>query len=76
MFFFCVALILEPLEMVLQSYRFLEPWLYLSFQIYKCVLSTSFVIYNIVLYTQRGADEKGIWKWVWILIFSLLACTT
>jgi hypothetical protein len=76
MFFFCVALVLEPLEMVLHSYRYLEPWLYLSFQVYKVLLSTIFFIYEIYGYTKRGEKEVGIWKWVWILILALCACTT
>ena len=76
MFFFVVALGLEPLEMVLHSYRSLEPWLYLSFQVYKTLLSTIYFIYEIYGYTKRGEEEVGIWKWVWILLLALCACTT
>lgn len=75
MSFFCIALVLEPLEMVLQSYRFLEPWLYLSLQVYKCLLSTIFFIYEIYDYSQRGSSETGIWKYVLILILAFCACT-
>ena len=52
MAFFVIALVLEPLEMVFQSYRLLEPWLYLSFQVYKALLSTTFLIFSIYAYVS------------------------
>lgn len=76
MFFFCVALIMEPLEMVLQSYRFLEPWLYLSFQVYKCLVSTAFFVYEIYAYTKLSKEESDIWRWVSIIILAFIACLT
>ena len=76
MFFFVVALGLEPLEMVLHSYRILELWLYLSFQVYKTLVSTIYFIYEIYGYTKRGEKEVGVWKGVWILLLALSACTT
>lgn len=71
MFFYCVALILEPLEMVLQSYRYLEPWVYLGFQIYKVFLSVAFLIYEIYQYTVVGETTTGVWKIVWIITLVL-----
>ena len=68
MAFICIALILEPLEMVLQSYQYLEPWLYLSFQVYKALLSTGFLIFEVYAYVKRGQYAEGIWKWVRIIL--------
>ena len=75
MFFICVALILEPLEMVLQSYRYLEPWLYLSFQVYKALLTIVFLVYEIYQYTELPASEPAVWKWVVIIIIAFCACS-
>jgi len=47
-----IALILEPLEMMFQSYRVLEPWLYLSFQIYKILFSGAFLIFAAYNYAE------------------------
>ena len=82
MFFICVALILDPLEMVLQSYRYLEPWLYLSFQVYKALLSIIFLVYEIYQYTELPATLpasmpavlRTVWKWVVIIIIAFCAC--
>ena len=70
MFFFCVALISEPLEMVFDSYRLLEPWFYLSSQVYKTMLSTICLIVQILAYVRH---IPGIWKWVeLVLLIELL----
>ena len=58
---FCIALVMEPLEMVLQSYRLLEPSVYLAFQVYKTVLSTIFTIIEIVAYTSMDWAAKAWW---------------
>lgn len=42
-----IALIIEPVEMVFQSYRILEPWLYLALQIYKAAVATILLIIGI-----------------------------
>lgn len=73
MFFILLALLMSPLEMVLQSYRYLEPWVYLCFQVYKAVISTAFVIILGVLYTQ--VDRSGIALWITIINIILIAFT-
>jgi hypothetical protein len=54
MVFFCIGLIMSPLEMVFQSYRLLEPWVYLAFQIYKTLFGLIFTIIEIVAYTRTA----------------------
>ena len=73
MTFFCIALIMSPLEMVLQSYRFLEPWLYLSFQVYKATFSLIFMIVEIVDYTS--ADWASLVGWIRYLMLVLIIVT-
>ncbi|KAK5164927.1 uncharacterized protein LTR77_009592 [Saxophila tyrrhenica] len=73
MVFFFIALIMSPLEMVLQSYRMLQPWLYLSFQVYKLVIAIIFTIVEIIEYTNQ--DWTSIAGWIRILMISLIAVT-
>ncbi|KAK3054573.1 hypothetical protein LTR09_004302 [Extremus antarcticus] len=44
---------MSPLEMVLKSSRYLEPWLYLGFQVYKVGFSIVFAVLEIVEYAQQ-----------------------
>ena len=53
---FTIALVLEPVEMVFDSYRLLEPWLYLSFQVYKALFSTLFLIIVVVGSAKGNQD--------------------
>lgn len=73
MFFIMLALLMSPLEMVLQSYRYLEPWVYLGFQVYKAVISTIFVVILGVLFTE--VDKSGIAYWITIINIILIAFT-
>ena len=73
MLFFLLALIMSPLEMVLQSYRLLEPWLYLSFQAYKLTFAIIFVIVQTVEYTN--ADWNSLAAWIRYLMLVLIIIT-
>jgi len=48
-----ISLAMSPLEMVLKSSRYLEPWLYLGFQVYKVGFSIVFAVLEIVEYAQQ-----------------------
>lgn len=72
MFFFCIALVMSPLEMVLQSYRFLEPWIYLSFQIYKVAFAVIFAIVEIVAYTKEDWSSLAVWIKYMMLVLIII----
>ena len=78
MLVFAVALISEPLEMVLMSFRLLEPILYLSFQISKAILSTAYlgVVVNMLVKKEDPAvgDWANIWKIVSVVGLVFLGC--
>ncbi|KAK3714485.1 hypothetical protein LTR37_007791 [Vermiconidia calcicola] len=57
----CFALVMMPLEMVFQSYRLLEPWLFLAFQIYKVLFGTIFTILLIAGYARTDYSGPGSW---------------
>lgn len=52
---------MEPLEMVFQSYRILEPWLYLAFQAYKSLVTTIFLALAIDAFVKGDKDALGLW---------------
>ena len=72
MFFFCIALILSPLEMVLHSYRLLLPSVYLSFQVYKSLFSTIFFVIVIYEYTTGYGQNVGLVR-IFLLIVVVVA---
>lgn len=47
--------------MVFDSHRALEPWLYLSFQVFKALFATLFFIIAVVGYAQSRVDAIAIW---------------
>lgn len=56
--------------MVFSSYRLLEPWLFLSFQVYKALFSTLFLIITIVGYAQGNKDALAIWGIIIVLVMA------
>ncbi len=49
-----LAMVLEPLTMLLKSYRLLKPWLYLGFQILKAIFATAFAAYELRRFLRFG----------------------
>jgi hypothetical protein len=70
---FGFALIMSPLEMVLHSYRLLEPWLFVAFQAYKSLFATIFPIIEIVQYTTT--DWSTVSSWLKLLTELMIAVT-
>lgn len=70
MVFFVIMLIMTPLEMVFHSVRFLEPWTYLSFQIFRVLFSIIFIIVQIVAYVN--VDKALYPSWLRILNIVLI----
>ena len=52
---------MEPIEMVFQSYKILEPWVYLGFQVYKSFITTLFLALAIAAMVKGDGDALGIW---------------
>ena len=63
---------MTPLEAVLQSYRILEPWLYLSFQIYKAVVGSVLLGVGIYFWSQASDDEISLGQVVLIAFLVLV----
>ena len=79
MAFLLIALFMEPLEMVFQSYRILEPWLYLTIQVYKAIVGTVLLaagIYIVVQHTAVAVDLADLVVIVFVVLIALMAWVT
>ena len=67
---FCLVLVAETIEMILHSYRALEPWLFLAFQIYKCASSSLFL--GIEVYEYATKNQSSIYLWALIIVAAMV----
>lgn len=67
-----ITLLTGPLELLFQSLDFLEPWLYLSFQVFKVLFATAFSADE--LYRYLTLDKRQLFPinegavFVWALV--------
>lgn len=76
MAFLIIALIIMPVEMVFQSYRILQPWLYLTFQVYEAVLGSGLTFCGIYIAASWRCDGSYLFTAVAIAIVALIGCMT
>lgn len=76
MAFVIIALIVEPVEMVFQSYLILEPWIYLVFQVYKKIVGTVLLFGGIYVVVQTTLPALTLGSSVVMVFVVMIGCMT